>query len=924
MSEHKSKRSRFLGRLGRFAARRRWWIILGALVLTGAAGYLANELTFRTHMTDVLPADDPQVDAFQEILDAFDSANFISVVVQGEDRELMKSFAAELAPRLEELDEYVHWVNYRSDNDFVSNHGLMLLKEADLVRLRSFFEGPGLADHLTALNDSLESSYIGESVQGRERENEAVQRIDGMFRFAGLTAGHLTGRDESDSATVARRAVHDMFIGEPYIFSPNYDYMLMWIQPNFGIDDIDMLQDGVNGIEAVVEKTAARESYEGKLDVGLAGALALQRDEMEAGIGDMKFSSLIALALVLLTLIFFFRMLVAPLMTAVPLIFAITWTAGAIYLYSGNLNMMSMFFSLFIIGLGIDYAIHIIAGVNEARADGLNVEDALAEGLQRSGSGIITGALTTAAAFFALLAGKMQGVQDMGFVSGVAIIFALLAMMLVLPALLAVREKFREKRGKTSRLGGSAVEFSILGRLGRAIDRRPWLFAVVGLAVGGFLLFSAITWSEFDWNFYNMEPKGLESIELAKRIEEEFDLSPDYSLFIAESVDECREVHDKLKDKGYIGEVDTVSRFIPTDEEYARRAPLLEEFRGMVAAWEAPPPPDEAAILRLADELERLEMNILELRTMAELGALSQLQTRCEQYTAYGSDEESPLAALAAELRVDPAAAARRLAVLDDYYFAEQRAWLLGDGGRGFTNPERVELDDLTEDMLTRYRGRHDDEFLVTIFPRFDLWKSRDNLDTFVEGVAQTVPSAVGVGSLFHSMMGQFGDDGVLATLIALGIIVLLLLIDFRKLHTVILALVPLAFGGVILFGTMALLGIKLNFMNYFSLPLILGIGIDDGVHIIHRYRRERSLTAAGAELAAAKPLERTLSRTGRAVMLTSITTGIGFASMIFAKMQGLASMGLSLTLGVIACFLTSVLLLPALIKVFERLGLRI
>jgi len=344
----------------------------------------------------------------------------------------------------------------------------------------------------------------------------------------------------------------------------------------------------------------------------------------------------------------------------------------------------------------------------------------------------------------------------------------------------------------------------------------------------------------------------------------------------------------------------------------------------MVAAWEAPPPPDEAAILRLADELERLEMNILELRTMAELGALSQLQTRCEQYTAYGDDEESPLATLAAELRADPAAAARRLAVLDDYYFAEQRAWLLGGQDGGFTNPERVELGDLTEDMLTRYRGRHDDEFLVTIFPRFDLWKSRDNLDTFVEGVAQTVPSAVGIGSLFHSMMGQFGDDGVLATLIALGIIILLLLIDFRKLHTVILALVPLAFGGIILFGTMALLGIKLNFMNYFSLPLILGIGIDDGVHIIHRYRRERSLTAAGADLAAAKPLERTLSRTGRAVMLTSITTGIGFASMIFAKMQGLASMGLSLTLGVIACFLTSVLLLPALIKVFERLGLKI
>lgn len=922
-----SKRSRFLARLGRFAARRRWWIIGGAVLLTVGAGYLADKLTFQTHMSDVLPADNPKVEAFERIIEEYDSANFITVVVEGEDKELMKAFAEDLAPRLESMEEYVRWVNYRTDDEFIANHGLMMLGESDLVRLEGFFDDPDLVAHLTALNDSLESSYIGEGVADRERESEALLRIDGMYNFAWLTADYLLGEEDDPAGEVAAEAVRDMFLGEPYIFSPDYQFLLLWIQPTFNVGDVDYLYRAVNDIEAAVKAAADTEPYAGKLEVGLAGSLALQRDEMDAGIGDMKISSIVALALVLLTLMFFFRMLTAPLMAAVPLVFAISWTAGAVFLYSGNLNMMSMFFSLFIIGLGIDYAIHIIAGVNEARSEGLDVGEALAEGLQRSGTGIITGALTTAAAFFALLVGDMQGVQDMGFVSGVAIIFALLAMLLLLPALLAVRERIREKRGKKPKLGGSAVEFRVLGRLGRAINRRSWIFVAVGGALCGFLLFAALSWSEFDWNFYNLEPKGLKSIELAHMIEEKFDLSPDYSLVVTDTVEESRRVYDQLKDKGYVGDVDCIARFIPTSAEYERRSAVLRDYNERIRSWETPPslPPDSPAPARLAAELERLHLNLLEMRTLAELGGQSKLQTRCADYTDYGAADGGPLELLAAELRDASPAVIERYNELSEPYYREQRAWMLGSGPEaGFANPGPVALDDLTPDMLARYQGHSRKEFLVTIFPRFDLWKSQENLNTFVEGVEQIEPGAVGVGPLFHTMMDQFTEDGVQVSLYALGAIFLLLLIDFRKLHTVILALLPLALGGVILFGTMALFGIKINFMNYFALPLILGIGIDDGVHIIHRYRRERDLAAAGRAVGEGSPMERTLSRTGRAVMLTSITTGIGFASMLFARMQGFASMGLSLTIGVVACFLTSTLLLPALIKVLERLGLKV
>ena len=100
----------------------------------------------------------------------------------------------------------------------------------------------------------------------------------------------------------------------------------------------------------------------------------------------------------------------------------------------------------------------------------------------------------------------------------------------------------------------------------------------------------------------------------------------------------------------------------------------------------------------------------------------------------------------------------------------------------------------------------------------------------------------------------------------------------------------------------------KLNYMNFMALPLILGIGIDDGVHILHRYHLEGKGSV---------PL--ILKYTGRAILLTSLTTMIGFGSMAFATMRGTASMGLVLVLGVGSCFLSSAFVLPALIAIYEK-----
>jgi uncharacterized protein len=102
----------------------------------------------------------------------------------------------------------------------------------------------------------------------------------------------------------------------------------------------------------------------------------------------------------------------------------------------------------------------------------------------------------------------------------------------------------------------------------------------------------------------------------------------------------------------------------------------------------------------------------------------------------------------------------------------------------------------------------------------------------------------------------------------------------------------------------MALTGIQLTLLNIIALPLIVGIGIDDGVHIIHRYRVEGE-AAIGTVFAS----------TGKAVIITSFTTMLSFGSLVFATYRGFGSMGLALFIGVGMCLLASLIVLPALLK---------
>ena len=165
-----------------------------------------------------------------------------------------------------------------------------------------------------------------------------------------------------------------------------------------------------------------------------------------------------------------------------------------------------------------------------------------------------------------------------------------------------------------------------------------------------------------------------------------------------------------------------------------------------------------------------------------------------------------------------------------------------------------------------------------------------------------------GMHTVFYVLMQISGKDGKNAAMLSLVVIFILLYLDFKKLRFVFLAMLPLVIGAIWMVGTMELLGMQLTMVNIMGLPLILGIGIDDGVHLLHRYRIE-----------GAGKIRTVFTSTGRAVLLTSLTTMLAFGSLKFATYRGLGSLGMALFIGVGTCFLTSVIVLPGIIGLIEK-----
>ena len=881
-------RKNFLHLIARWSVTHTWWMTVGILVLTLFFAYRASTLQMRTGFDSLLPGDNPRTAEFNRILEEFENESNIMLLAKGNEDSL-KAYARGVKPLLEDFDEWVASVHIQIPEDFYRRNALKLLPPDQLDNFGSMFYDPNLVPFLHNLNNSFEGEYQrnDEALQSRRDELAAVRFLDGLEMFVDIQSAVMQGESIEG---VGQKAVDAITFGETYMLSPNKDMILILIEPTFNmmIEPAE-LQESVDGIEKIIKEASTQFG----VMAGLTGSIVLGRDEYKAFTSDSWTVSILVLIGIFILFVISFRMWVSPLLAILTVIMGVTWAMGFSSFLVEYLSMMTAMMSVILIGLGIDFSVHIISGYTEKRNQGLDVQIAMQETLLRFGPGIITGGITTGLAFLTLMISETVGMQELGIMAGMGIIFTMLATIIILPTMLVIRERVLKNFNKS--LQSKDVSYPFLGRIAIFTAKNRWFMGIIFLLLTGFLFNRALNMS-VDYNYLNMEPVGLESIKLQEELIEAFDLSSDFVMFTTDNLDDARELTRRAREMETTGWVESISDYLPDSDGLEEQYRFLQDLRRNLESREIRKQMSSHDVKMYHKELERLEANIIELQDLAFLGGQDKVYDKAIKLVGEAGDSVAR-----GNITQFINALDTGLTKIELTYFQQQFSTAFKSTIIEMANTEPLTLDNLPSEIKNRFTGKSGNIFIINVYPEKNIWEDSRFLYRFTDEATELSEKATGLPPIFVELMDIMSKDGKKATYFAIIAVFFVLLIDFRSLKYALVGMVPLIFGAIWMTGLMEILGLKFTMMNILAVPLIIGIGIDDGVHILHRWKMEKNLDIV-------------YRSTGKAILLTSLTTMLGFGSLWFATYRGLGSMGIALFIGVGTCFLATLFIIPAIL----------
>ena len=888
--------SRFLSAIERFAYRYSILVIAASLILAILSLWVtAQKLTFKTGRGDLVAKGLPYVKLYKNYRAQFEDLSGMVVVVEGENPADMSGFAEALEKKLQAQPHLFSKVVYKIDTSYFRSRFLLYLDQYELETLtlkledhQGFLESvniaPGLHPLLSSINaeissgmvDSLLTDFLGGEEERKENsEDEAdlsllIRLLEEMTRF-------LTGETSYRSPWQALFKGGDESLREQgYMVSKNGELLFVLIVPNDDETSFTGYKDAVEQARQVIAET--RKDFPG-VTVGLTGEDVISSDEMVTTQSDVETASKIALAGVALLFIIAYQGVVKPLLAVFCLLLGLSWTMGFTALTIGHLNILSVVFTTILIGLGIDFGIHILERFKEERQQGNEILPALQKTLQGTGKGNFAGAITTAIAFGAMVLTDFIGIVELGWIAGWGILFCMVAMLLVLPALITVEEKWR----KPSYTQTKSTTASQRGWVDKLFDHYYFIIGVCALLV----LIASLSLKDlrFDYNLLNLQAKGTEAVQYEMKILESAGRSAWSAAILADSFKEIQEKERQLKALPTVARVESISAVIPDNQEENAQI-IREKLAPLLRDLEVEPEDVDFSWKALNKTLKGIQFK-LQGREGDDLDSVEMAGNRVRNFR-----EQSQ--------KMEPDLAEKRLQNFSQLLFADYRN--LMEELKANADVKLVKLEEIPETLRKRYISQKG-KYVAHIFPSVDVW-DLDERKKYLDDLRSVDPNVTGTAIHMFESTRLMTEGYVNGGLYAMTAIIIYVFFLFRNLRTVFFVLLPVLVGSIWTIGIMELIGLKLNMANLVILPLILGIGVVNGIHITHRYREEEDKHASIFG-----------KSTGQAVLLSSLTTMIGFGSMMVANHYGVFSLGMVLTLGVFNCLIASVTFLPALLK---------
>ena len=437
--------SKFLYRVARFAEDHHRPILVVALALMVVAAGLLLRVRFDPDVLSLLPPDDEAVQVFRETLEEFGALDLLLVVVrvpEGAVVDPYQQLVDDLAERLQTVPE-LEYVEYRiGDPDdllrTVFPRALLYLHAEQRSEVLARLTEEGLATRAAELKRQVLSP--------QSLVTKKLHQIDPLG-LAEVFLGQVRGRRGSLGV--------DWSSG--YYLSGDRRLFLLLAKPSGASQDIVFTRNLVQTIEPMFVELQAQwnerwadEIAAGRIqpspEMALGGGYLTSLDDANLIQRDVIVNAFTSMGVVLVLFYFAFRRLGLLIYAFLPLSCGLLLTFGAAGATGRVLSSATSACAALLVGLGIDFVIVSYGRYVEERNHGASSTEALHAMTGSCGRAVVVGGVTSAATFYAFTTTKFTGLRQMGFMTATGILLCMLAVLILLPALLAWSEKRHEAR----------------------------------------------------------------------------------------------------------------------------------------------------------------------------------------------------------------------------------------------------------------------------------------------------------------------------------------------------------------------------------------------------------------------------------------------------------------------------------------------
>ncbi|WP_024298216.1 MMPL family transporter [Methylomicrobium lacus] len=847
------------------------------LLVGGTIQYTANHLSINTDTAELIAPDAP----FQQNRRKFEQAfskdlHTLLLVVESDTPELTKSATKRLGRLLAADKTNFDSVYVPNDNEYFHRNGLLYLEQDDLQTLSNSLsqaqpfigrisKEPNLTGFFSILEDALTSANKDQSVPIDltslvDKINVALhKRINGQNSL--LSWENLIAEQKITQASANKGFINVL---------PKFDY--------------SSIRPAENAIEAIRKAAVTiQEPNLPAVKVWVTGEVGLEDDEL-LGMSTGTFNaSIFSVVLVFVILLKAYHSLALTLTTLFTLALGMVFCAGFAAFSVKELNLISVAFAVSNIGLGVEYAIHFCLRYRDNLLHHVDRVRAIRSTLISTSPSLLLCAGTTAIGLYAFIPTDYKGVSELGLLAGTSLFICLLVTLTVLPLLLKFVPVSVPKDADTSHplLATLAEKFAHLTlHFAKPIAIGTVVFSVLSII----LVFNVKT----DFNPLNLRDPKTESVIAFKSLMKDKDTSPMTLTVLAQDADKAKALQQQLAKIDTVDKTISLFDFVPDNQE--DKLAIIDEIALMLGAQPQRFPelqPDLAPEPGIVKLIKAIDTVLPTKKNAKEIGSLTQLRKELnDMLLELDARQETSRRQFIEQVQITLLGTLPK--VMNELY--------------GSLNASEVTLDDVPQDIKDRWLSKTG-LYRIQIVPKYDL-NDLDKMAKFITDVQAIAPETTDLPVMYWESMKEVISAFQQAIIIALITIALLLLAIRRNLTDTLLVMTPLILAGLFTMASTVLTGTPINFANIIALPLLLGLGVDNGIHMVEKLHHSLSEEQNIYQ-----------SSTARAMFYGALTTASSFAGLAFSPHEGIASMGLVITIGIFWIMTCTFVVLPALSK---------